>query len=275
MFLCCCAWSIPGNDQFAIRQIAELGFQRIDVRPSFFARQENATFLRQQGMNLSCFGISDELPPGASFSAEPYSSQSQKAISFIEKTLPGAAALGADRTYLVPDKNSEISALKNYALNIAKAADIASKSGIKLCIEHFPGTALPSVSSTLDFIDTVDHPNIFLLLDIGHCLISDEDPADCVQKTGGKLGGVHLDDNDGVSDLHLSLLEGVLTLEALSRIISALSEVQYRGPLSFELSPALKDPAGAIRESLKTISPLIPKLNIDRKDSGPEGPALN
>lgn len=258
MFICCCAWSIPGNDQSVIRQLAGLGFERIDVRPSFFAHKENSAFLRRQGMKLSCFGISDELPLGASFSAEPDSAQSHKAISFMEETLPEAASLGAEFAYLIPDKDSNIPALKNYAANIARAADIASKSGIKLCIEHFPGTALPSVSSTLDFIDGVDHPNIFLLLDIGHCLISDEDPADCVQKAGGKLGCVHLDDNDGAADLHLSLTEGVLTRETLSRTISALTNIQYRGPLSFELSPALNDPPGAIKESLKIISSLIP-----------------
>ena len=97
-------------------------------------------------------------------------------------------------------------------------------------------------------LDRVGHPNLALLLDIGHCLISREEPADVVRRAGSRLGYVHLDDNDGQGDLHWPLLTGRLTRDGLRELGAALRSVGYRGPLSLELNPANADPVAALRE---------------------------
>ena len=55
------------------------------------------------------------------------------------------------------------------------------------------------------------HPNLGLLLDVGHCLIAGEDAGAAARAAGPLLAHVHLDDNDGVGDLHWPLLSGQLT----------------------------------------------------------------
>ena len=59
---------------------------------------------------------------------------------------------------------------------------------------------MPTAAATLAWLSKVDHDNLFLLLDLGHCLISDEDPTQVIAQAGRRLGYVHLDDNDGAGE---------------------------------------------------------------------------
>jgi sugar phosphate isomerase/epimerase len=128
-------------------------------------------------------------------------------------------------------------------------ADRADELGIKLCVEHFPGTALPTVATTLGLLRAISHPNLYLLFDIGHAQISKEDPAAAIQAAGAQLGYVHLDDNDGVGDLHLGLTDGVLTEGVLQAALAALVNIGYGGEVSLELNPELEDPLTALKKS--------------------------
>ena len=64
-----------------------------------------------------------------------------------------------------------------------------------------------------------------------------------------RLAYVHLDDNDGESDLHWSLQDGVLTAEVLAATLAALGSSPYTGPVSLELNPQLPDPLAALKKS--------------------------
>ena len=131
--------------------------------------------------------------------------------------------------------------------------------GMKLCIEHFPEKALPTARGTLEYIRGLGHPNVFLLMDTGHLQISGEDPVETIEGAGEMLGYVHLDDNDGVGDLHLALLDGVLKREVLSNTLEALSDVGYAGAVSLELNPSLPDPIDALRRSREIVLDLVKK----------------
>lgn len=113
---------------------------------------------------------------------------------------------------------------------------------------------MPTAAGTLAFLAQIGHPNLYLLFDLGHTLISKEDPAETIRAAGSRLGYIHLDDNDGVGDLHWSLLEGVLTEEILGQTFEALTAVNYEGAVSLELSPTLDDPLEALRQSKAVVS---------------------
>ena len=69
-------------------------------------------------------------------------------------------------------------------------------------------------------------------LDSGHALITGEDLPATVRAIGGKLGVLHLHDNDGERDDHLPPYLGKLDFDAL---ILALREVGYEGNINFEV----------------------------------------
>src|SRR5262249_31063767 len=127
-------------------------------------------------------------------------------------------------------------------------ADFAAQRMVRLCVEHTPGRALPGAAATLGWLERVGHPNLTLLLDVGHCLISRESPDAAIVHAGRRLAYVQLDDTDGVHDLHLPLLAGQLTEEQLAAVVGTLRLHSYDGPLALELSAQNPEPEKGLRE---------------------------
>ena len=250
--LSCCAWALSDPEEAALGRIADAGFGWIDVRPDAFVSEAGRDRARDLGLRVSCVAASFGMPEGAALDS-PDAGSARKALAHTEKALVHGVALGAGAVYVVPGSDGSREALDRYAASLAFAADRAQVHGLKLCIEHFPGRALPTVAATLDFLKEIGHPNLYLLFDIGHAQMSGEDAGAAIASAGARLGYVHLDDNDGVGDLHLSLTDGVLTEAGLRKAFDALVEVGYDGAVSLELSPKLPDPLEALRQSREVV----------------------
>ncbi len=250
MKLACCAWAIEGPENAIAARADALGFEWIDVRPFAFSSDGARRNIREHGLSVSCIAASFGMAEGVRLSGPDRDSRSA-AASYLERTLAFGAALGASTAYVVPDEDP--SSLDRYAAELKKLAERGGELGVRVCVEHFPGTALPTASGAITYLREVGHPNLFLLLDIGHAQMSGEDPAAVISDAGPLLGYVHLDDNDGSRDLHLGLTDGILTEAALADTISALSDIGYRGNLSLELHPELPDPLDALKRSREIV----------------------
>ena len=246
MNLACCVWAIEGSDNTILARAAALGFEWIDVRPFAFSSEGARQEIREQGLSVSCIAASFGMPEDARLSS-PERDGRFGAATYLDRTLAYGAALGASAAYVVPDEDP--SSLDRYAAELKRVADRGGEMGVRVCVEHFPGSALPTAAGTIAFLREVGHPNLFLLLDIGHAQMSDENPASIISDAGPLLGYVHLDDNDGSRDLHLGLTDGILTEAALADCIAALRDIAYRGNLSLELHPGLPDPLDALGKS--------------------------
>ncbi len=250
MNLACCVWAIEGSENEILARAAGLGFQKIDVRPFAFSSHEARLKIREHGLSVSCIAASFGLPEGAILGSNDLESATG-AASYLDRALAYAAGLGASTAYVVPERDPAY--LDVYAAELRKVAERAGELGVRMCVEHFPGSALPTAAVTTAFLRDVGHPNLFLLLDIGHAQMSGEDPAAVISNAGLLLGYVHLDDNDGSRDLHLGLTDGILTEAVLSDTIAALRDIGYRGGLSLELHPGLPDPPDALRRSREIV----------------------
>jgi sugar phosphate isomerase/epimerase len=232
-----------------------LGLHAIDIRPSGL-RSGAAEALRQSlGLDVCCVAASHELPPGAALdSVDPEAVHAAR--MHLVAALQHAADVGASCAYIVPEALVDGGSLDRYAELLPGLADFAANVGVRLCIEHFPGTAMPTVAATLAFLDRLNHPNLYLLFDIGHAQMSGEEPRAALTAAGGRLGYVHLDDNDGIDDLHLALTDGVQTPQSLAELFAVLGDVGYAGPVSLEMKADLPDPAAAIRRSFTIVQDL-------------------
>lgn len=248
MRIACCIWALSESETDVLRQIHPLGFDTIDIQPTHQRSLESRLLAQELGLRVSCVGASFGIPDGAALDhAEP--SAVQSAINHVIAAIQHGADIGADTVYVIPGADDDPAALERYRHSIAQLADAAAEREIKLAIEHFPGTALPTAQDTLAFIRQADHDNLYLLYDSGHIQMSGEDPEAVIANAGDKLGYIHFDDNDGISDLHWPLLEGVMTDESLLATLRALEAVGYQGALSLELNPSLSNPVRALQES--------------------------
>jgi len=116
---------------------------------------------------------------------------------------------------------------------------------------------LPSTAAVLDLLQRIGHANLGLLLDIGHCLLSNEHAPAVVTRAKDRLFYVHLDDNDGVSDLHWPLLTGRLTEKLLRATLESLRREAYAGGLSLELRAENAEAAEGLRKGRELVQILL------------------
>lgn len=233
MFPSACIWAYRIPICQALREIKETAYHYVDVETDFFDRPEALDCLKTLGLKIACVALDHKLPPGSSLDGTN-SGAMRNAIAFVKKTLEKSQGLGVQAAYVAPCHNRN--GLKTFAAAMAELAADAAEKGVRFCVEHVPGRALPSAKETLAFVEGISHPNMHLLLDMGHALLSKEKPWEIVAAAGKRIGYVQLDDNDGRSDKHWPLLEGRLTLDDLTKTLAALKQVGYEGALGMELS---------------------------------------
>jgi sugar phosphate isomerase/epimerase len=240
--------SLPGPLAGAAATAARLGFTLADVVAVVERSPTDREALADAGLGVVCAALGRDLPAGESLDALSLSSR-RAALEQVKRQINDAALLGATCAYLVSPADDQGACLPAYTEVCCLLADHAASRMMRLCLEPIPGRRFHDAASMLAFLKEADHPNLGLLLDVGHCLISGEEPAEMVRQAGERLAYVHLDDNDGVGDLHWPLLTGRLTPDHLRRLKRALDETGYTGGLALELNPSNPEPEEALRRS--------------------------
>jgi sugar phosphate isomerase/epimerase len=239
--------SLPDDFGPAARRAAALGFTHVDVVARGQRDPEDLEALADTGLVVGCAALGRGLLPGHVPDA-PAVDVRRAVLEELQRQVADAARLGATRAYLVPGTDPGTEALARFGELCTLLADFAGRRMVRLCVEHFPGRALPTVAATVEWLDAIGHANLGLLLDVGHCLISREDPARAVSRAGPRLGHVHLNDNDGMNDSHRPLLSGCLTEAVLRETIAALWAAGYDGGVGLEFRPDNGDPEDALRQ---------------------------
>jgi sugar phosphate isomerase/epimerase len=239
--------SLPLALPESLRALAELGFRCVDLVACQERPAADCEALAETGLRVRCMSLGRDLRDGARLD-DPEAPGQARALAQVSAQLTDAARLGAEFAYVVPCATR--ASLDAFTAACAELATAAAKRMVRLCVEPMPGTALPSAAATLDWLQTPGLERVGLLLDVGHCLISREDPAQLVRRAGAVLAYVHLDDNDGQGDLHWPLLTGQLTGVVLRDVFVALREIAFRGGVALELNPRLPDPLANLRSSL-------------------------
>jgi sugar phosphate isomerase/epimerase len=239
--------SLPLAFPEAVRQAAGLGFTHVDVVALVERPADHLDALADAGVLVSCAALGRGLPDEHTLDAADVGIR-RATLDALRQQVADAARLGATCAYLVPGVDTSRAALTYFAEGCGLLADYAERRMVRLCVEHIPGRALGTVARTLDWLEESSHAGLGLLLDVGHCLISGEDVGEAARRADERLAYLHLDDNDGVGDLHWPLLTGRLTRTHLHDLATALRTIDYRGGMALELNPANADPTSALRE---------------------------
>jgi sugar phosphate isomerase/epimerase len=253
MYLSVLITSLPTPFDVSLREIAHHGFRHVDLIGVAQRSDADREALADSGLIVDCVALGRGLPEGCTLDATDVSLR-RRAVEEVKQQIAEAAQLGARVAYVVPGK--EPASLPAFSDACRVLAGCAQGRMMQLCVEHFPGSALPTATGTLAWLDETGLDELTLLLDLGHCLISREDPCDIVTRARNRLGYVQLDDNDGVNDVHWPLLSGVLTEEMLRDFLRRLRDTKYRGGIALELSAKLDDPLRNLMEGKRIVEGL-------------------
>jgi sugar phosphate isomerase/epimerase len=239
----------------AVGTAARLGFGHVDVVAQVDRPEAHRDALAQAGVLVSCGALGRALPDGISLDALSLQRR-REAVHLVKRQINDLALLGATCAYLIPPADDQGACLQAYAEACSLLAEHAAERMVRLALEPIPGRLLGNAAGVLALLEDIDHPNLGLLLDVGHCLISGEEPAEVARLAGARLAYVHVDDNDGVQDLHWPLLTGRLQYHQLQQLFAVLTQIAYRGGLALELTPGVGDAEAALYGSKQLLARL-------------------
>lgn len=263
-----------------IDRIADFGVTGIEFAAVPIASKRIAMTLRKQcdRRNLEPAGFcvgAELLAPAA---------KQRQAIAQLKHDVDIAAALGcktmrhdvtqgfdAYKQYKGPKTFS--AALKIVVPAIREVADYASKQGITTSLENH-GFYMQASKRVVKLIETVDHDNFALTMDMGNFLCVNENPVDAVRHAVKRAVMVHAKDFHVRSKKKMPpqgwfatptpialrgaiVGHGVIDIPAQLRL---LDRAGYRGFLSLEFE-GIEEPAFAIEQGLAYLKSELKKIN--------------
>ncbi len=118
---------------------------------------------------------------------------------------------------------------------------LAKEVGIKIAVENmFTRDRTTNIISDAPcsrpeefcrYVDALGSPHVTACLDIGHAHLVGQTPDGMIRALGGRIGALHVHDNDLVHDLHTLPFVGKIDWNAVT---DALSEISYDGDFTFE-----------------------------------------
>ncbi len=254
----------------AIRLTAEAGYDRIDIwggRPHAYRRDLSPQDIKRLRAQLAGAGLAvPSIMPA--FYRYPHSLVSpnetvrQDSLSYMAECAENGAALGADVLLIVPSHSlsgqPREDAWQRLVDSVAAVCEIAARAGLRPALEAVNREVSDLVSTATDalrVLEAVGDDTLGVALDTGHMHLSDEPPAEAVDRLGDRLFQVHTNDNDGQHQQNLILGEGTFPFDAF---VGKLHASGYDGFLSAELGwhytrdpfPAVHKMAQVMRESL-------------------------
>ncbi|MBM3789378.1 MAG: sugar phosphate isomerase/epimerase [Acidobacteria bacterium] len=233
IFPSACMWHFDTAVTEALRQVKETAFHYIDIETDTLDAPGALQAQKDLGLKVSCVALARRLPSGTSLDTGDGAAL-RNAVSFLKEALGKIKDLGTICAYVWPCADGK--QLPAFGSAIKELAEQAAQKEIRLCIEHVPGRALPTAADALRFVQQAGHPNLYLLLDLGHTLLSGEKAWELIRRAGSRLGYVQMNDNDGKKDRHWPLLDGRLSAADLTRTLDALGEIGYGGTIGLEVS---------------------------------------
>jgi sugar phosphate isomerase/epimerase len=116
--------------------------------------------------------------------------------------------------------------------SVRTCADIAREEGLTLIVEPRVAEMVPGTDSLLRLFDWVDRPNLKATLDCAHLNAQKEILPLSARKLAGRIGGVHLADNDGSDNRHLFPGDGNVDFDG---VFAELRRQGYDGFIGIDL----------------------------------------
>jgi hydroxypyruvate isomerase len=162
-------------------------------------------------------------------------------VAAVRDTIAATASLGKPALIVASgfriEGMSEDEHFANAVTALRAAADLAEEAGVMLLLEPlntrlFAAMYLVSTKLGLDLVEAVGSPNLRLLYDVWHSAVMGENIAEVL------AGRIHLVAHVQVADMDDRHEPGTGTLD-WARVMRALDDVGYTGPIGLEFFPTL------------------------------------
>lgn len=192
--------------------------------------------LTEQGMEIITY--TPELLAYPYNFASPDRKVRKMSVDFAVRNLDIAQAFGVDTMLISPGwglLDLPVETSRKYSMDcISRIAEAARERGICLLLEHLTpqsSNLLYSVRAVQEMIESVNHPALCAVLDLGQMSVFGEKVSDYISALGSKLRHIHI--MDGSPSCHLAFGDGILPLEDYWKELRASG---YKGYYTLEIN---------------------------------------
>jgi len=130
-------------------------------------------------------------------------------------------------------------ALNNYLRSLEKIVSYAMVKGVTILLEnlanyinHRPFHYIFTTPEEYRYIfDRIDAPHVHFFYDVGHGAICSKNVVSVIQEFHSKIWGMSFSNNDGIRDLHIGILRGVVDY---TQIVNTIIKNRWEGVIAFE-----------------------------------------
>jgi len=258
-------WTFLGMDlASALEAAAEAGFEAVEVwaegrhlDPRVAGpREAKAAGSICRKLGVEAFSLHAPFGEGANI-GDFDEGERRRALEVVGEALSYASLIGAKVVVLHPgtwegsdDPEEHAEFRRRVLASFLELSRLAEKLGVRLLVENMVPTGRrfrfgADLGDLLWLCERV--PGLGVCFDPGHANIGGGSPASWLEALGGRVLSLHLNDNDGMADLHLLPGRGNLDWP---RFWGALRSGGYEGPLLFEVYGG-EEPLEVAREALR------------------------
>lgn len=188
-------------------------------------------------------------------------------MRFLKKAVDAASAFECPRVLTLADHpgytESWEDAWNIFCENVEELVDYAAPKGVRITIEPLTPMESPIIARTDDCVrlmDAVKRESLHFMMDVVPPRIGYEPYSNYFSKLGSRMDYIHICNNDGVTDAHTRLENGVLPVEDM---LCLFKNWNYQGYVSAELySECYYEPELMLANTARVISDIRTKLGI-------------
>ncbi|MBE6590553.1 MAG: sugar phosphate isomerase/epimerase [Ruminococcaceae bacterium] len=229
----------------ALEHIRNAGFKYADYNFGIDHTHQNGVYLEDtkeyiNSINEFCRKIGIELVQAHSPMGEPLEDDG----SFLSDTLRCVDACGAwgiKRLVVHSGYRRGLSPEETFEENkrfFTPLLDRAENYGVNILVENFNKMCIEGLywidnaPDLLRMIDCVDHPLFHAVWDVGHANMQEMPQDEALRLMGDHVLALHVQDNMGNKDSHLTPFLGTLNLDS---VMNGLLDIGYNGYFTFEV----------------------------------------
>lgn len=261
--------------EFCFQMAQRYGFDGVEVwagRPHAFPGDMDAAAVAEINSWKKKYGV--EIPMytanvlGSNYRiTATKGTERQEAVDLYKRHIDVAAAIGAPAVLIVTDHPGYMidpkEIWKATVDSFVQLCDYASGSGIRVVVEPLTPMESPVICTTDDCLrlfEDVDRPNLEAMMDVAPPVVSCEPFSDYFVKLGKRMNYIHICNNDGRSDAHTRLEDGVIPIEDMFTVFKNWS---YDGFVTAELySEGYHDPELMLANTARIIRSIREELSI-------------
>ena len=243
-----------GSHAESLRLIRKSGFRYADM--NFGTDYAERSGIYSDGferyfyeMNNVCAKIGIELVQAHAPMGRPIADGNEQFIADTIRCVDACGAWGIPNLVVHSGYLPNISIDECFAKNkefFAHILEAAEKYGVNILVENFNKMShddiywVDNAPDLLSMIEYVDHPLFHAVWDTGHANMQEMPQNEALRILGNHVKALHVHDNQGNRDEHLTPFLGTLNLDSL---MSGLLDIGYNGYFTFEVGRFFSPPS--------------------------------